>query len=306
LLWQTFLTINAENPLAYSVDAAFNQFYDAINLNGDHKAMANQRKDHLIRLLNNRFNVVDSFGTGSITKMTALHGHADIDVMVVLHYGKHIVGKLPSEVLKNVRDSIATKTDVRRNGQAVTMYYKTGLNVDIVPVFYTFEHTMSGAEQIIHYNVPNMNSETWIKSRPKEHSIAMEKKVLECGTNFRRIIKMAKWWNLVHSKYLQSYHIEVLALRAMEGDLSDTPWSVYQFFEKARALLLAPLWHDVGIVDEYLSYNDRQEVVKRFDTAIAKARDAWYSSFFLNQNSSQKAAIEVWQQVFGDKFPTYG
>jgi hypothetical protein len=292
--------------LAYTVDASFNQFYGAINLSGDHRATATQRKDHLIQILGNRFHVIDSLGTGSIPKMTALHGYADIDIMLVLHYGKHIIGKSPSEVLKDVRDSISTKTDVRRNGQAVTLYYQTGFNVDIVPVFYTYENTASGAEQITHYNVPDMHSETWIKSKPKQHAIAMEKKVLECGANFRRIIRLIKWWNRVHSRYLQSYHIEILAIRVLDGNLNDISWNVFQFFEKARALLAAPLWHDIGYIDAYLSNSDRLEVLKRFDTAITKSRDAWYADSLLNPNQNAKTAIETWRRIFGDKFPTYG
>lgn len=292
--------------MAYTVDAAFNQFYDAINLSGDHRTDANNRKDHLIQLLNNKFHVVDSFSTGSIPRFTALHGHADVDVMLVLHYSKHMMGKLPSEVLTSIRDSIATKTDVRRNGQAVTLYYSTWPNVDIVPVFYTFEHTSTGGERITHYNVPDSKTETWIKSRPKAHAIEMEKKVLECGVNFRRIIKVVKWWNLIHGDYLQSYHIEVLALKVFEGNLEDMPWSVFQFFEKSRALLQGPIWYDIGIVDEYLSYGDRLEILKRFDIARTKAGDAWYSDCALNMNSNQRAAIEFWKQIFRDKFPSYG
>ena len=47
----------------------------------------------------------------------ALTGNADLDVFVVLHFGKHIKNKLPSQVLQSVQDSLG---EYRKNGQAVT------------------------------------------------------------------------------------------------------------------------------------------------------------------------------------------
>src|SRR5688572_2190486 len=120
--------------MAYTVEAAFNEFYDAINLSGDHRSTANARKDALISLLSGKFDVLEAFGTGSIPRFTALKGRADVDVMVALHYGKHIKGKTPTQVLQDVREALAYKTTVRKNGQAVTLYYDTWPNVDVVPV----------------------------------------------------------------------------------------------------------------------------------------------------------------------------
>ena len=107
--------------MAQTVQAAFNQFFDEINLSGDHRTIANARRDHLIELLGNKFHVIEAFPSRSIPKYTALHEQADLDIMLVLHYGKHVEGKTPGQVLKAVRDSISYKTTVRRNGQAVTL-----------------------------------------------------------------------------------------------------------------------------------------------------------------------------------------
>lgn len=285
--------------MAYTVQSAFAQFYDAINLPGDHRESANNRKSHLIELLGGKFEIVDAFGTGSIPKYTALKGHADLDIFLVLHYQKHCLNKLPSEVLKGVREVLAYKTKVRRNGQAVSLSYTTWPSVDIVPVFYTH---LDGA--ITHYNVPDMNTETWIPSRPKVHAAAIENAASQYGENFRKIIKMVKAWNLAHSNFLQSYHIEVLALKTLTLDTSDLSWSVFSFFNNAKTLLEMPLWHDKGFVDSYLGYGDRYEIIKRFDTAIGIARDAWHLTYLYNKD--HQTAIECWKQLFGDQFPSYG
>jgi hypothetical protein len=285
--------------MAYTVQSAFNQFYDAINLPGDHRDTANIRKKHLIELLGGKFEIVDSFGMGSIPKFTALKGHADLDIFLVLHYTKHCMNKSPSEVLKSIREVLAYKTTVRRNGQAVTLSYTTWPSVDIVPVYFTHKNGV-----ITHYNVPDMNTETWIQSRPKEHADAIASASSNYGENFRKIIKMVKSWNLSHSNYLQSYHIEVLALRTINLETSDLSWSLLSFFKEARDLLIGPLWHDLGFVDNYLGIEDRYEIVKRFDTAIDLARTAWFCTHFPNKD--HEAAIKCWKNLFGDKFPSYG
>jgi hypothetical protein len=287
--------------MALTVDAAFNSFYEDINLSGDHREIANARRDRVVDLLKKDFEVLEAFGTGSIPKYTALKGRADLDVMVALHYSKHIKDRTPASVLQNVRDSLSQyRTDLRRNGQAVTLYYETWPNVDIVPV----SRSVDTNGNITHYNVPDTTTGNWTESRPKVQASAIEEKSTECGQNFRRIIKMIKWWSIIHSDYLRSYHVEVLALKVLSGNLDDLPWHLFRFFSDARPLLTGPLWYDLSYADAYLSESDRAEVLKRFDTAIEKSRLAWHALHTVPQD--HKTAIGLWKQIFGEKFPAYG
>jgi len=286
--------------MPYTVAVSFEAFYDNINLGGDHRATANSRRDNVVAKLSKDFSIVDSFSTGSISKNTALHGHADLDVMVVLNWSKHIKNKTPTQVLQSVRDSLAEwRNAVRKNGQAVTLSYETWPDVDIVPV----SMTLNSKGQVTHYNVPNSHDNTWIKSRPKSLAAAIEAKSTECGGNFRRIIKMIKHWNRIHSDYLSSYHIEVLALKLLSGNCDATSWEVHYFFDRARALLQAPLYYDTGFVDEYLSNAARAEVTKRFETANSLSLDAWFATH--GGNADHERAIGIWRQIFGNKFPAY-
>jgi hypothetical protein len=196
--------------MSYTVDASFEAFYDNINLSGDHREIANNRRDEIVRTLEKKYAIVEAFSSGSIPKYTALKKHADLDLIVALHYEKHIKGKTPTEVLQSVRNALSEwRTGARKNGQAVTLYYRTWPNVDIVPV----SRVVNRDGTVFYYNVPDSNSDSWIASRPKKHADDIEQKSSKCGRNFRRIIKMIKHWNRIHGDYLQSYHIEVLALR---------------------------------------------------------------------------------------------
>ncbi len=287
--------------MAYTVAVSFDKFRENIELTGNHRETASKRKDDIISSLKNDFTVLEAFPSGSIPRYTAIKGHADLDIIVVLHYGKHIKNKKPSQVLQNIRDVLSEyKTNVRKNGQAVTLHYKTWPNVDIVPV----SRTINDDGSINHYNVPDMNTESWIKSRPRKHTSAMRDKNKICGESFKRIVKMIKWWNHQHGAYLQSFHIEVIALKVFEGKLSDYSWDIFQYFDKAIKIVESPLWHEGDYIDDYLDYSKREEVLKRFRTARDKAREAWLCTY--DENNDHEKAIKLWRQIFGSKFPAYG
>lgn len=285
--------------MAYTIQAAFDQFFESINLAGDHRETATARKKSLISLLGHHFNILESFDSGSISHFTALKGKADLDIIVALHYSRHVKDKSPTELLQSIRDALGKyRNQVRKNGQAVTLYYDTWPNVDIVPV----SRSIDNAGNITHYNVPDANKGTWIESNPKAHSKLIDSRSGACGGNFRKIIKMMKSWNQNHSSYLQSYHIEVMAVITFNTDLSDLPWNVLQFFKSCHELVASPLWYGMGYADTYLSFSDREEVKKRLATAEKNALMAWY----YGKEGKIEDSLSNWKQVFGDTFPSYG
>lgn len=284
-----------------TVDAAFEQFHEAISLVADYRTTAKARRERVVRLLSSTFEVEDAFGAGSIPRLTALKGDAALDVMVVLNYSKHIRDRTPTQVLDSVRDALAAyRTGTRRNGQAVTLYYESWPNVDIVPV----SRTLHADGTVSHYNLPESGSDTWIPSRPDALASAVEAKTAECGANFRRIVRMLKHWSRMRSDCLTSYHIEVLALHVFNGRLDSVPWHVHEFFHEARRLLAGPLWYDTGYVDDYLGRADRLRALAQVDLAIGKSRDAWFRAYA--PNDDHRGAIEAWRQLFGNRFPAYG
>ncbi|HEV8414578.1 MAG TPA: nucleotidyltransferase [Bryobacteraceae bacterium] len=286
--------------MAYTVAVSFDQFIDRISISGDQNSTATARRDRVVSLLENTFTILEAFPTGSIPKRTAVTG-SDLDVMVVLHYGKHIEGKTPTQVLGSVRNALAKyRTGVRRNGQAVTLGYESWPDVDIVPV----SRTVADNGDVLHYNVPDENRGVWIPSKPKRHTTNIANRVATFGTEFRRIIRMLKWWNQQHSEYLQSFHIEVLALSILNDSFSDYLWDLLRFFDQACELVKAPLRYEGAYVDEYLTPGDRAEALKRLQTATERSRQAWHATY--GGRANHKEAIENWRQVFGDRFPAYG
>ncbi|MFL6261418.1 MAG: nucleotidyltransferase [Thermoanaerobaculia bacterium] len=287
--------------MPYTVPVSFDKFIENISLTGDHHSTAEARRGRIVSLLGNIFTIVDSFATGSIPRKTALKTHSDLDVFVVLHYEKHIKGKSPKAVLQSVRDALGEyRTNVRKNGQAVTLYYESWPNVDIVPVSGVVNYDKS----ISHYEVPDMNSGKWLTSRPRKHADAIDAKDLELGSKFKPLLRMAKEWNLAHSDWMQSYHLEVIGLRGTTWLGGEWPWLLFKFFEAAAKLASSYLWYEDGFADDYLDYSSRSEVVKRLEIARDKAREAWYYTY--EGRSEHEKAIQIWRQIFGNRFPAYG
>jgi SMODS domain-containing protein len=288
--------------MPYTVLASFNKFLENISLTGDHKETASARKDRVVSLLSKSFAILDAFATGSIPRGTALRTVADLDVMVVLHWSKHIKDKNPTQVLQDVRDALAEyRTNVRKNGQAVTLHYESWPSVDIVPVSRTTNHDGS----VNHYNVPNMNSGRWLQSRPRRHANNIDARASHCGARFKPLIRIIKQWNDAHSDLMESYHIEVLSFKIFDAAISDYPWGVFQFFDGAAKLVQSPLQYEDGFADDYLTdHVNREEVRNRLRAARDRAREAWYLTY--EGHDKHEEAIAIWRQIFGEKFPAYG
>lgn len=290
--------------MSYSVTSSFDEFIDAISIDEDFTGIADKRRNRILELLEDEFTILDAFPMGSLVRGTGLLGHADIDVLVALHFSRHIRGKSPLRVVEDVRDhlSIYNSKLVRKNGQAVTLYFKSWpKRVDIVPA-----KRVSEGGAFSHFCIPDINRGIWIETNPGVHANSMKK--LEEPD--RQRIRMVKTWNKAHSEYLQSYHIEVMALSMSQIDEEvwevDWPWEISQFFDEASKSIRASLYHPdeaSGPVDDYLSPLDRQEATTRLDRARDLARDAWLHMY---RSKNSEAAIRIYEQMFGTRFPSYG
>ncbi|MBZ6229359.1 nucleotidyltransferase domain-containing protein [Streptomyces olivaceus] len=286
--------------MAWTVAYAFDQFYSNINLPGDHRTLANTRKDWILRRIGSSLDVLDSFPMGSIPRFTALKGHADLDIMLVLNYGKHIKDKKPSSVLLNLKSALGSGAgSVRRNGQAVTMKFISWPDVDVVPA----ARYRKDDGKISHYEIPDMNREEWIETKPNLHSRQMLGASSARGSNFRRVVKMVKDWNRRQDVSIQSYHVEVIALKMQGVDWDDTGYAVYQWFQQAETSMQW-LWHEGKDVSEYLSLERALKVKSQVADARNKSLSAWYQTY--GERDNHREAIRIWRSVFGNNFPTYG
>lgn len=283
--------------MAYTVSFAFDTFLSSVSLSGDHKATAKKRREHLMGLLEGELTVLDAITTGSIVHGTAVAGCADLDIVTVLHYGKHIKGESPKAVLETVRDALAGSSKiVKKNGQAVTLYYTKWPNVDIVPA----SRVKNSDGSVNYYNIPDMKRGIWVRSRPRLHNSTMA----ELSTRQRQLIQMLKCWNSAHSSIMQSYHLAVLVM-SLPDVTSGWPSEVRYFFAEAVKRIDQPLYHPKDTssqADSYLDRPTRADLKERLRLAQSRAESAESA---VNANNHAEA-IRLYRVLFGDNFPTYG
>ncbi len=285
--------------MSWTAESAFNSFYSEINLPGTHHEIANTRREYIVgRLRNSGMSVLDSFSMGSIPRWTALKEHADLDVMVVLHDTNHFKDKSPATVLSNLKRGLGEGAGAtRQNGQAVTMKFRTWPHADVVPA----ARYVDDKGKVTHFLIPDTNRGVWLRTNPPKHSTDMGTAAGQRGANFRQVITMLKDWNRRQSTMLQSYHIEVIALRMAPYGWDDRPWSIKKWFDAASPFVDS-CWHEGQDISGYLDYSQCLEIKTQISGAARIATTAWGAV----SRGDNRTAFSHWQSIFGLKFPSYG
>ena len=208
---------------------------------------------------------------------------------------KHVEGKSPRQVLEDVRDALSEYNAqiVKKNGQAVTLYFKTWPNVDIVPA----KRVTVGNGFVL--QIPDMNTGAWISTHPVAHDQAMA----AIPVRRRQLVRMIKRWNAAHSETVLSYHIEQIALRTTEAhdgawDETSWPWAINQFVGKAIELT-----EPTAPMSEVYDVEDWSQMRERFWRAKALALNGWYA---VHKDGDIETAISRYRILFGDALPSFG
>jgi hypothetical protein len=282
--------------MPYLVTSCIDEFLQATAVPRDARETADTRRNAIVELLEKKFEILDCFPTGSLVRGTGLKHVSDVDVILALHFSKHIDGRSPLAVLESVRAALSTYNAkiVKKNGQAVTLYFATWPNVDIVPA----KRVRDGNGHVLH--IGDANTGEWIPTNPAGHDVAMARLPVRA----RQLVRLMKCWNRAHSGYFQSFHIEqvVLAMPGVGSDLpwdeASWPWTFLRFFERALELTLP----DTTISDAY-EVDDWSALRSRLKTAYDDSLSAWYA---VHSRDDYSEAIQRLGGLFGAAFPKYG
>jgi len=202
------------------------------------------------------------------------------------------------DLLKRALKKTYTKTpDISRNGQAVTITF-TDFIVDVVPAF---DRKGGG------YLIPNSISQSWLSTDPKKHIEIWTAENQAHNGDLVPLIKMMKRWNKMINNYFMSFHLEVMILQTLyQVKITDYASGVRYFFDKARYYGTKQNPDPAGYKGDVGAYlNTQQKIanaVSRIETAYKRALKAEdYAVRYQNEN-----AIDMWRQVFGNYFPSYG
>jgi Second Messenger Oligonucleotide or Dinucleotide Synthetase domain len=187
---------------------------------------------------------------------------------------------------------------VGSRGQAVRLFYTDGPHVDITPAF----PVMSIFGVQTGFYIPRGDG-GWQQTDPYEQHDFMARRNQDLSGYLKRLVRMLKRWNRVHSSRLKSFHLEVMTQAIFSSLGSNSREAVEMFFNHAASYLHVndPAGYG-GDLGSSLAFAQKQAITQSFATAAGQAKRA-------RAAEAQGAVVEAlrqWRVVFGNDFPSYG
>ncbi len=275
--------------------------------------------------------IVDDFLSGSYARGTKLHPLDDIDVMIILdgtglipvgldatHYVRgNAEGKnspvhnhlgydnlLNSHsVLEAFQKALAVShpdSTIKKHGQAVNVKLSSyDLGIDIVPCFHVKPRDTT--QQDFYYIPLGDNNPGWLKTNPQIDANISKRLHDLHNKKLKSVIKLLKYWNREKNfDRIRSYHLEAVAWYVFHNHpsaITSMSEGIRYFFNNARPYLEQQLKEPTGfggIVDTYLTLEDRQNSLAAFD----RARSSMPATRTL---PGLIAPLSGWKGIFGDK-----
>jgi len=329
--------------MAKSVNQAFEELNkDVVNLIKENTDNARKSRDWLITQLLSFPESVDDFPNdypdkhikfGSFARNTKIRPLDDIDLMYCLGGGNayyqidyydnkkfYIHTENAIDSLKNLSNDDYTlnsikvvnklvkaletvsqysNADIKRNQEAAVLNLVSYTwSFDIVPCFYTVNNF---------YLIPD-GSGNWKASNPIKDQDNIKDTNQNFGGKVYQLVRTLKYWNAnFTSPKLGSYLFEVLVLnfvksKGSQNDFNDI--NIKDFFYYLYSNIRYDVQDPKGIQGNINNLTSEQR-----DRISNKAKDCYDTASialdFEIEKKNQEKAIENWQIIFGDKFPSY-
>lgn len=289
--------------MATTTAKAFEDFRGILALTESQLTMISQRREitegYLQKSFGSSSNLILSktILIGSAGRKTIIRPVEDVDVMAIFNNTNNIFDKYRYDsklFIYRIRDALNEYQVqvVGARSQAVRLFYKANPHVDIAPVF----RWDTGG-----FIIPN-GSGGWNKTDPILHDTYMAERDKVLDYYLKPLIKMLKRWNLEHSSYFRSFHLEILTASLFSKLGSNYRQALEMFFRtsQGRLSVFDPADHSTDL-SNYLSLSQRQNLVSNLDNAHQRSVKA------LNAESAgdHKESIHQWQMIFGSEFPSF-
>jgi hypothetical protein len=294
--------------MATTITSSFQQFKSNLQITNLQESTVSTRQQNVRRAVENELIVLDSFLTGSYKRSTMIAPlkEADIDIFIVLdskyfhNYNNGENGgqaELLDLVKRKIKKTYTRTPDISRNGQAVTIRFEDFV-VDVVPSF----NRKGGG-----YLIPNSISQNWISTDPKKHLEVFSNSNKAHNNDLIPLIKMIKCWNKNNGGFFRSFHLEVMVLQILENiTISNFPSGVRYFFDKARFYVTKENPDPAGYGGDVGNYLNTQEKIKKASDKLELAYEKAIKAENFESKGYTKDAVDMWQKIFGNYFPSYG
>lgn len=328
--------------MATSVNTAFSEFNkNSVNLLKDRTDKARTSRNWLLGQLNG-LDAKEGFdfpfkyeskhiNYGSFERRTKVRELDDVDLMFCflgsgatytkysLNYyqintpnaGQRLKNLSDSDILNSkrvvnkVKNSLSQigqyqSADLHSRGEAVTLSLLSYEWVfDIVPCFYTDTDL---------YLIPD-GSGDWKPTDPRIDQNRVANANQDNKNIVLQLIRTLKYWNKRNSTYtISSYLFENIIINFVNSrtELNDyNDINIRDFFSYLSSAILSSVYDPKGLQGDINTYTFAQkvEISKKADWAYQKATQATYAEL---TEKDQKKSINLWREIFGADFPTYG
>lgn len=294
--------------MATTVGQAFRQFSTNVEIGNRQIGLVSARRKNVVAALRSQLSLLQDepsklIGSYDRHTLTRYLSEADVDVMVVLHYGNNDAWYSPTGTVKAldrfkaILDAAYPTTYKRRDRNCIRMQFSE-FKLDVVPAF-----RWQGG----YYKIPDSVRQQWVSTNPLHFAEKISKINRSMDGTFVPLMKMVKAWNRSAGWPIRSFHLECLMYSHFQfyAQSYTYPSMLTLFFEALPGYLSRPSYDPVvsDRVDTYLSNN---ATVTRRHIAMIKANAAAAAAREAYQDSYAPTAIMKWKALMGEFFPAYG
>jgi predicted nucleotidyltransferase len=296
-----------------TVDEAFRKFKSRLELNDREQKNASARQKEVREYLDTKFEIANSFLTGSYARHTKTKPLKDIDIFFVLKDSERDYrDKAPTVVIDDFYKALVDKygdNAVRKQSRSVNVDFGVVvdsddntdyriLSVDVVPSF------AAGDD----YEIPDTDNGKWIKTNPKIHAEKATAAHQAFSNEWKGLVRMVKYWNNnprhgADKPVKPSFLIEVMALQCLYGGWQGRfDYEIESFFS-TLADRIFDTWSDpAGLGPPISDGMDAARKQRAKDLLLAASRDA-RGAINLARQGRNGDALKAWRNLFGPKFP---
>jgi hypothetical protein len=286
------------------VDEHFTKLKSNLEILKSEQALASKRQNEIRDHLESHLTLDRSFLTGSYARHTKTKKLKDVDIFCVIRADgsdADLRDRTPWEALSHLQGLLAKKYDspVPSIGRrSCTIEFSSTDEVPSFDVVIAFDREKGGFE------IPDRTIGEWIASDPAVHKALATEKNERCDGRWIPLVKMIKGFNREWSNPVRpSFLLEVMAL-----DLVRPPFGRYQdevvLFLANAAERIQDVWPDPANlgpdVNSSMNLIEKQEAARKLRDACEIAERAVQ----LEDDGSERAAIEAWRELFGSRMPS--
>ncbi len=295
-----------------TVEEAFRKFKSRLELNDREQANASTRQQEVRSYLDTKFQIENSFLTGSYRRWTKTKPLKDIDIFFALGQAeRHFRLDHPSVVLGKFHAALVDRYGqkaVRLQARSVNLDFGVVvdaedntdyriLSVDVVPAFSLGDD----------YEIPDTDAGTWIKTNPKIHADKAVAAHQAYSSEWKGLVRMAKYWNNNprhgEKPVKPSFLIEVMALECLHGGWQGRfDYEMQAFFATLSDRIL-DIWPDpAGLGPPISNGMDAARKQRARDLLSVASRESSIAIDLVRRGRNGDA-LQAWRRLFGPKFP---